>query len=267
MATPSELSGVPETALWTLRNRAMEAKRPDSTYEDPVAVELFDSLGAPGDHFGAPSQSHSLRARAFDDVVRGFLAEHPGGTVVALGEGLQTSFWRIGDPKVRWLSVDLPEMISLREKLLPAAEQITHVAASAFDRSWMDKVDAEPANVLITAEGLLMYFERDESLGLIRDCAARFPGGAMVFDSIPAWLSRRSAGGLRRSPGYIAPPMPFSLSRDEAAALPATIPGVASAEDLLLPRGRGAWARIPRWVYRAPVVRNQRPVFTLLTFG
>jgi O-methyltransferase involved in polyketide biosynthesis len=32
---------------------------------------------------------------AFDREVRRFLAAHPGGTVVALGEGLETQFWRV----------------------------------------------------------------------------------------------------------------------------------------------------------------------------
>ena len=33
---------------------------------------------------------------------------HPAGTVVALGEGLETQFWRPDNGRVRWLSVDLP---------------------------------------------------------------------------------------------------------------------------------------------------------------
>ena len=49
--------------------------------------------------------------------------------------------------------------------------------------------------------------------GLIRDCAARFPGGQMMFDSIPHWFSRRTLKGLKLSDRYITPPMPFALIR------------------------------------------------------
>lgn len=122
----------------------------------------------------------------FDAVTRAFLAEHPTGTVVALGEGLQTSYWRIGSDQVRWVSVDVPEAIELRRRLLPAGSNLEHVACSALDRSWMDRIDAD-RGVLITAEGLLMYFEPDDSRGLIADCARTVPGVRFATDvALPA---------------------------------------------------------------------------------
>ena len=30
---------------------------------------------------------------------------------------------------------------------------------------------------------------------LINDCARRFPGGRMIFDTIPPWFSRRTLSG------------------------------------------------------------------------
>ena len=55
----------------------------------------------------------------FDAAVRRFLGSHPAGTVVALGEGLETQFWRLDNGQVRWLTVDLPETMDLRHRLLP----------------------------------------------------------------------------------------------------------------------------------------------------
>ena len=37
------LEGVPETLLWTLYHRALEARRPDPVLHDPAAVELVDA--------------------------------------------------------------------------------------------------------------------------------------------------------------------------------------------------------------------------------
>lgn len=104
-----------------------------------------------------------------------------------------------------WLSVDLPESVELRRRLLPAEDNVELLALSALDRTWMDRVN--PAeNVLISAEGLLMYFEPDDALALIADCAHRFPGGWMIFDNIPHWFSRKTLRGLRMSGDYVAPP-------------------------------------------------------------
>lgn len=89
----------------------------------------------------------------------------------------------------------------------------------------------------------------------------------MVFDSIPAWSSRRTVEGQNLTTSYTVPQMPFHLSVDEAAALPDRIAGIASVEDLVLPRGRGAWAYIPKWFLRLPRLRNRRPSISLLRFA
>ena len=63
----------------------------------------------------------------------------------------------------------------------------------------------------------------------------------MMFDSVAQWLSRRTIKGLKISDGYLTPPMPFSLSPDEAVALAGRIPGVRAAHDLAQVPGRGLW--------------------------
>ena len=45
--TRIELEGVPETLLWNLYNRAVEARRPDAVLHDPLAVELVDGIDYP----------------------------------------------------------------------------------------------------------------------------------------------------------------------------------------------------------------------------
>jgi O-methyltransferase involved in polyketide biosynthesis len=174
--------------------------------------------------------------------------------VVALAEGLQTSFWRLDRTGVAdeltWYSVDLPPVMGLREKLLPHDERIVPLAQSALDRNWMDHVD-DSHGVFVTAEGLLMYLEPDDALTLIRDCANRFPGGQMMFDSIPHWLSQRTLKGLKLSDRYTTATMPFALTADEGLALAKTVPGVRAARDIPLPPGRSlfklaAWPPLDR---------------------
>ncbi|GIF49485.1 O-methyltransferase involved in polyketide biosynthesis [Asanoa ferruginea] len=261
------LDGVAETLLWTLRNRAEESKHPGSCFTDPWSVRLYETISYDYGRFGKPGQLHALRARALDRAARAYLDTHPAATVVALGEGLQTTYWRLGRPRVPWLSVDLAPVQELRTRLLPEEPWVTPLAASALDRSWMDRVD--PAHgVFISAEGLLMYFDRADALSLIADCAARFPGGQLFFDSIPAWLSARTGRGLRFSDRYTAPPMPFSLSVTEAARLVELIPRVVAATEIALPPGRGVWAsRTVRILAARPPLRDRRPSLTLLDFA
>ena len=71
------LDGVSATTLWTLHNRATEAKRSDGVIRDPLAVTLFDAIAYDYRKFGKPNQSHALRARAFDAAAQDYLTTHP----------------------------------------------------------------------------------------------------------------------------------------------------------------------------------------------
>lgn len=268
----AELTGVSETALLTLQVRANEARRPDSIIDDPMAIELVDGIEFDFAKFGyARRQDMALRALAFDAATKSYLVDHPAATVVALAEGLQTSFYRIEASGVsdqfRWLTVDLPPIVELRSKLLPHSDRVTLCAESALDYTWMDKVDSSDG-VFITAEGLLMYLQPTEAMGLITECAKRFPGGRMMFDVAPAWVSALTTRGVRTSFRYRIPPMPFSLSPSEAARLVDTVPGIRTVHDMPYPPGRGRILNTVSWaLQRIPLFDPLRPTLTLLEFG
>ncbi len=239
---PVDLTGVPETLLWTLYYRAQEAARPDAVLRDPLAVELVSRIDYPfaqrPGHGASRAQWQGLRSRTFDDRVREFLARHPGGTVVALGEGLETAFWRLDDGHVRWIGVDLPEAAPLRTAVLPAHERRRQVDADVLDPAWADAVDPS-RGVIFTAQGLLMYLQRDQVRGLVRMLASRFPGSELVFDGVPRWTSAVTTRGAVPVGGEMsAPPMPWPMDGREARALRA-LPGVRAVVRLHPPRGRG----------------------------
>jgi len=270
--TRVSLTGVSETALLTLQVRANEARRPDGLIKDPMAVQLVDSIDFDFAKFGhSHRQDMALRSLIFDRATSDYLRDHPKATVVALAEGLQTSFYRLNEAGVGdqfcWLTVDLPPMVEIRNKLLPPSDRVRTRAQSALDYSWMDQVD-DSEGVFITAEGLLMYLQPEESMGLIKECARRFPGGQMIFDLPPSWFAAWARKGMRTSRRYRVPPMPFSLSPAEVADLVNTVPGVRVVHDLPFPPARGKFMRTVVWgVQRLPLFDPIRPVMALLEFG
>ncbi|MCY1047137.1 class I SAM-dependent methyltransferase [Corallococcus sp. bb12-1] len=211
------LTGIPETMLWTLHNRAGEAKRTDGILRDSDVVRIYDAIHYDFVRsFGQADSSHAVRAVETDRVLRQWLSAHPDGFVVSLGEGLETQAQRLDNGRLRWLSVDLPEAVAIRERFLPPTERLRHFAGSALDRSWMDAVDAS-RGVFIIAQGLFMYFEEEEVRRLVVDIAERFPGAELLFDTIPRWFSRKTLTGLNRTPAYRVPPMPWGINLDELA--------------------------------------------------
>jgi O-methyltransferase involved in polyketide biosynthesis len=156
---PIDLSGIPETLLGNLGRRAAAVRL--GALEDPMAIEVVDQLEYDFADSSRGAQLHAVRVATFDAAVRRFLASHPAATVVALGEGLETQFWRIDNGQVRWLTVDLPETMDLRHRVLPDAPRQSSHRGSALDLTWVDRLDPTDP-ILITAQGLLPYFQRDQ---------------------------------------------------------------------------------------------------------
>ena len=265
------LTGVSETALLTLNGRAHQARHRDAIIDDPMAIMLVDAIDFDFGKFGRKGQEMALRSLAFDRAAVRYLSEHPSATVVALAEGLQTSFWRLSaalpDAEFRWITIDFAPIIHLRERLLPASPRITNHAQSALDYAWMDRVDTSNG-VFITAEGLLMYLQPDEAMGLITECARRFPGGQMIFDLPPVLVKKFAPKGMRASRRYRVPPMPFSLSASQLADLAGTVPGIRAVHDLPMPKGRGLmFEKLFPAFWQLKPTKQFRGAYTLLEFG
>lgn len=279
-----DLAGVPETMLWTLHNRASEAKKAElgkagALIRDPEAARIYDCLDYDFvRRFGRAEGSHAVRAADIDTILRRWLAAHADGWVVALGEGLETQFSRVDNGSLNWLTVDLPEAIHLREQLLPGNARCHRFTGSALDRRWLEivanglnvglKGDQASApsgsNLCIIAQGLFMYLPEAEIRRLLTDLAARFPGCLLIFDSIPRWLSRltQRPRGLKRTAYYTMPPMPWGINCNEVAPtlLRWDVSDESETRAYRLPRG------MPRLVMEIfavlPGLRPQVPAIT-----
>ena len=255
-----DLGGVPETMLWPLYNRATEASRPDALLEDPEAVRIAAAIDYDYERsFGKPNFGHIIRARVIDDALRRWLTAHPGGEVVALGEGLDTQHARVDDGKVRWLSIDLPDAIDVRERFFPDTDRHRKLRCSALEFRWMDEVDAQE-EIFVTMAGLLMYFEPNDVKRLIAGIAERFPRAEMIFDIIPRWFSKKTLAGWKLTEHYTLPPMPFGMDRNELAGINDWHRNIAEISEPPAPKGRGFLFRyLTPIIERTPWLKNKMP--------
>jgi O-methyltransferase involved in polyketide biosynthesis len=247
MIIRSNLIDVPETALWTLHNRAMEAMRCDSNFSDERCIEIFNSIDYDYEkYFGKPDPVHAIRSLDFDREIEKYLKKYPNGTIVNLGEGLETQRYRIKENTALWLSVDLPEAIEVRERFIQSDERHLHLSMSATDCSWFDYV---PNNkpVLITAQGLFMYFKEENVKSLIQSIESNFSQWHLIFDTIPIWLSNltMSNKGWRKTTHYVTPKMPWGIDRSKIrTTLENWLQQKVDIEDLgysKFPRGTHKW--------------------------
>ncbi len=254
--------------LWSLYNRASEARRADCILADPESVHIesamdYDFAG----HFGDPHGSLAARAAEIDRALRSWIDRHPEGIVVSLGEGLETQARRVDNGRMRWLSVDLPDAIRLRERFLAPTDRFRHLAISALDPAWMDAVDSS-SGVFIVAQGLLMYLPPERVRQLLVSIADRFPGVELVFDAIPRWFSDLTMRGLKQTESYRLPSMPWGINRDEVEpTLRRWHPDVVSVNFLSYRSPRGLSRMVADITDRIPVVRHAVPSLVHVTIA
>jgi O-methyltransferase involved in polyketide biosynthesis len=181
------LTGPQETLLATLWSRALDSRSPRPILGDTEADRVVERIDYDFRKTGINATSAAgvaLRARTLDGWTREFLAAEPDATVLHLACGLDTRVHRLAPaPSVRWVDVDHPEVIALRERLLPPAPAADYrtTGASVIDDGWLDEVPADRPTVAVF-EGLTMYLREEDGKALLRRITGRFPRGQLLFD-------------------------------------------------------------------------------------
>ena len=125
------------------------------------------------------------RAKQFDEKVKAYIREHPHASVVNIGAGLDTTFYRIDNGTIHWYDLDLPPAIEVRRQLLPEPDRVTYIAKSLLDPSWCDDIEHTEDGVFIIAGGVLFYFEESQVKQFFSMLADKLPSCEIVFDAVP----------------------------------------------------------------------------------
>jgi O-methyltransferase involved in polyketide biosynthesis len=182
---PVTLGDVQETLLIPLYARAVETRRKRPMLRDPRAVEMVEAIDYDFTRFNQPPTLLGcvLRTAVIDGWVRDFLAEHPAGTVVEIGAGLNTRFERVDNGALHWIDLDLPDAIDLRRRFFTDSGRQHMLAGSILDPAWIDAVKQSPPPYFFAIEAVLMYLAETDvrrALGLIGE---HFPGAHVALDT------------------------------------------------------------------------------------
>ncbi len=260
--THVNLKGISETLLIPLYVRAKETRRTDAMLKDEIAVQTVNRIDY--DFSRIKLQAHDelgviLRLREFDRFARDFMAAHPDGVIVHIGCGLDTRFERVGNDRVEWYDLDLPDVINLRRQLIREEGERYHLlACSVFDSAWIETVSAHrPRPVLFIAEGVIPYFEVERVKSLVQKLHATFPGAELVFDAHTPWVMR--ADNLQLVFSKVKARMKFSLKHGRDVE--AWSPGVRMLEEWFYFNTDEPRVRKYRWMYNVAFLRKSTGIF------
>lgn len=193
MAEKVDLSGVTETMLVPLYSRALEAERKNPQFIDQTAVKVINSLDYDFKKRFKDSTNKMnfwgccARTVIIDDFAKDFIKRYPDCSVVNIGCGLDDRFSRVDNGRIRWYNIDLPEVMELREKLIEKNDRIVDIPVSVFDYSWMEEI-TNKENLLLIAEGVLMYLEKDDVSSLFSKIADEFENVELILELMAEWM-------------------------------------------------------------------------------
>jgi methyltransferase (TIGR00027 family) len=262
---------VSKTAYYCCGVRAVDAAAPHPVCGDQYAERFMTAdAWALFERFRdlrAPNASNIARARIIDDLLRTRLARQPGTAVVIIGAGFDTRAFRL--PGGRWVELDEPALITLKETQLPARDApnpLTRVAIT-FEHESLEATLAPFRHLLdpvVVLEGVLPYLSAAEVRGLLQAIRNSFRSPTLVCDlTTPAFARRYGAkigqrfrefgahyGRLEVDPLGLIEAAGFRLITRQSAV------GQAVALGML---------RLPRWLL-ATVLRSLRDGYTIASF-
>ena len=191
MKYPIEKNTVQETLVIPMYGRKMCSGLYPSLYRDETAIRLLEQIDYDFSALAKKSKSTMQRfgflevAMRQNDLaieVRDYLKTHPNAAVVNLGCGLDDIGRSCDNGVCRIYNLDFPDVIAVRNALLPAGEREENIPCNLNDTAWFGRIDVS-GGVVFFAAGVFYYFLAEQVQALVRAMADAFPGGKLVFDA------------------------------------------------------------------------------------
>ena len=186
-----EKNTVQETLVIPLFARKVCSELYPTLYRDETAIRLIDKIdydfseaekNARGlmQRFGSLEVAMRQNDLAFE--VQDYLKSHPNAAVVNLGCGLDST-GRVCDNGIcKIYNLDFPDVIAVRNELLPPGEREQNIPCDLNDTRWFSKIDASGGAVFF-ASGVFYYFLTEQVRKLVQNMAGAFPCAVLVFDA------------------------------------------------------------------------------------
>jgi methyltransferase (TIGR00027 family) len=190
---------ISETALLAAVYRAEETARRDALFRDPLAERLAGERGkaifAATPPKGRLSWAWVTRTVLFDELILEQVRQGTD-TVVNFAAGLDARPYRMELPaKLRWIEVDLPGLLSEKERLLRDEKPRCALEQAPLDlsnrerrRELIAKIAQGSGKALVITEGLLVYLSPEQVSELASDLAEQHAVKTWIGIVSPALL-------------------------------------------------------------------------------
>lgn len=161
-----KLTGVEKTMLIPLWGRYSETKKWDGLIHDTKCIEIveanrIDFTEIEKEQHPANRIAWFARAWNVDNEVKQLLHDTSNATIINLGCGLDTTYYRLNLDTITWYDIDLKNVIDIRQEIFSPNEHIQLISGSILDDELYSEIESSGVTIVI-AVGLLYYFSNEQ---------------------------------------------------------------------------------------------------------
>lgn len=188
-----KLGEVQETMLIPLAIKANETLRKNPRIKDEKAVEIIKKINIDTEKYDKFMSHEGVVARTimFDRTLKEYIKQYPDAVCVNLGCGLDNRFKRVDNGKIIWYNLDLPDTIAVRKQFFKDSKRVHTITSSVLDKSWMKDIPTGN-KIIFIAEGLLMYFSKEQVKEILLNMASFFSDFIFITELMPPFTSKMS---------------------------------------------------------------------------
>jgi O-methyltransferase involved in polyketide biosynthesis len=179
-----ELTKEKETLFITLRCKALDSLSKNTLLNDKMAYEILQSINYDFSKYNTFDNDIGLvvKSKQIDEWINEYISYNQNSVIVYLGCGLDTRIKRINPTEqILWFDLDFSEVIEIRKMFFSESSNYKMIASSITDFNWLKII---PINrpLLVIAEGVLQYIEKDKVIELFNKLIETFNHGEIIFD-------------------------------------------------------------------------------------
>ncbi len=186
MNTEIKLTGVEKTMLLPLWGRIKETKKNNGLIYDESALIIGERLKLNDDIFETQQSilsqlAWAARAYNVDFEINEILNNENNLTVVNIGCGLDTAYFRLKNKKLKWFDLDLPGVVKIKKELFPEEDNYKILSGSVLSPEVYSSIKSDGSTVVV-AVGLLYYFTQSEVKEIIKIISEHFKNFTLIID-------------------------------------------------------------------------------------
>src|SRR6476661_3491111 len=246
---------VSRTAYYCCAVRALDAVSPAPVCGDQYAARFMTpeawALFEPFRALAAPNASNATRARMIDDLLPATLGSRPDTGVVTIGAGFDTRPFRLTGG--RWVELDEPALIALKETALPAhsaPNPLTRVAIE-FDREPIETALApfrQLSSPVVVLEGVRTYLSAAGVGALLHAIRTSFTNPTVICDLRTPAFNRRYGGKIGKLLTDLGAPYGRLGDAEEVGLIEAEGFRLTHQQSVVGRAAELGLLRIPRWL-------------------